>query len=49
MKILNLTLILIFLSAFLGNAQIISQWRGDNRDVIYNETNLLKKWPRDGA
>ena len=24
------------------------QWRGDNRDGIYNETGLLKEWPADG-
>ncbi|MDR0436674.1 MAG: PQQ-binding-like beta-propeller repeat protein [Bacteroidales bacterium] len=27
---------------------ITSQWRGDNRDGIYNETGLLKKWAADG-
>ncbi len=26
----------------------ITQWRGNNRDGIYDETNLLKKWPADG-
>ncbi len=25
-----------------------SQWRGPNRDGVYNETNLLKSWPEDG-
>ena len=30
------------------NSQIISQWRGNNRNGIYDETNLLKKWPIDG-
>jgi len=25
-----------------------SQWRGENRDGIYHETGLLKKWPADG-
>ena len=25
-----------------------SQWRGVNRDGIYNETGLLKEWPADG-
>jgi len=24
------------------------QWRGENRDGIYNETGLLKEWPADG-
>ena len=26
----------------------ISQWRGPNRDGIYHETGLLKKWPSSG-
>ena len=29
-------------------AQKNSQWRGENRDGIYNETGLLKAWPVDG-
>jgi len=30
------------------NSQDVAQWRGPNRDGIYNETGLLKKWPEDG-
>ena len=30
------------------NARKNSQWRGDNRDGVYNETGLLKQWPADG-
>lgn len=26
----------------------LSQWRGEYRDGIFNETNLLKKWPENG-
>ncbi len=26
----------------------ISQWRGENRNGIYQEENLLEKWPEDG-
>ena len=26
-----------------------SQWRGENRDGVYNETGLLKQWAADGA
>lgn len=26
----------------------IAQWRGENRDGIYNETNLLSEWPESG-
>ena len=29
-------------------AQKNSQWRGENRDGVYNETGLLKEWPADG-
>lgn len=29
-------------------AQKFVQWRGDNRDGIYNETGLLKSWPENG-
>ena len=27
------------------SAQDIAQWRGPNRNGIYNETGLMKKWP----
>jgi outer membrane protein assembly factor BamB len=30
------------------NAQDVAQWRGPNRDGIYNESGLLKKWPDAG-
>ena len=30
------------------NAQDIAQWRGPNRDGIYNEGGLMKKWPDAG-
>lgn len=26
----------------------VAQWRGDHRDGIYNETNLLAEWPENG-
>jgi outer membrane protein assembly factor BamB len=29
-------------------SQEIAQWRGPNRDGIYNETGLLKQWPKNG-
>jgi len=31
-----------------NNVQTNSQWRGENRDGVYNETGLLKIWPPDG-
>jgi outer membrane protein assembly factor BamB len=36
------------LSFFGLNAQDVAQWRGPNRDGIYNETGLMRKWPDDG-
>ena len=30
------------------HSQEIAQWRGQNRDGIYNETGLLKQWPQNG-
>jgi len=29
-------------------AQVISQWRGESRDGIYQEENLLEEWPNNG-
>jgi outer membrane protein assembly factor BamB len=47
MKILIPILLTVIISSNLA-AQDIAQWRGDNRDGIYNETGLLKKWPDEG-
>ncbi|MFC2103909.1 PQQ-binding-like beta-propeller repeat protein [Bacteroidota bacterium] len=45
----QITLLLVF---FLISYHIFSQetvqWRGENRDGIYNETGLLQKWPNNG-
>ena len=43
-------IILLFCIAGLNSikAQTVEEWRGVNRDGIYNETNLLKKWPAEG-
>ncbi len=39
----------LILSVFLnGKSQEIVQWRGQNRDGIYNEYGLLKMWPDKG-
>jgi outer membrane protein assembly factor BamB len=40
----------ILISVFIINtsAQDVAQWRGPNRDGIYRETGLLKKWPETG-
>jgi outer membrane protein assembly factor BamB len=41
------TLIISIICISVG-AQEVSQWRGPNRDGIYNESGLLKKWPEAG-
>lgn len=40
--------VLLVVSFNTGYSQKIYQWRGTNRDGIYNETNLLKTWPQNG-
>jgi len=40
--------IIVILLPIMGHAQKNSQWRGENRNGIYNETGLLKVWPADG-
>jgi outer membrane protein assembly factor BamB len=42
-------LITAFLSQVLiAQSQTVAQWRGINRDGIYQEANLLKTWPAEG-
>ncbi len=41
-----LTIILFFIQS--TYAQEVYQWRGPNRDGIYNEKGLLSQWPEDG-
>ena len=40
--------IIAILLPLMLQAQTNSQWRGEGRDGIYNETGLLKVWPADG-
>ena len=47
MKIFIQTLLAAVISIQIA-AQDIAQWRGVNRDGIYNESGLLKKWPDEG-
>jgi hypothetical protein len=48
MKISNLfTIVLLICPASLF-AQEIAQWRGPDRDGIYPDKNLLKRWPANG-
>ena len=44
----KLLLVIIISLPIMLQAQKNSQWRGENRDGIYNETGLLKVWPDDG-
>ncbi len=45
----RLLLLLTFLVIFIEiNSQDISQWRGPNRNGIYSESGLLRKWPETG-
>ena len=39
---------ILFFLAQLVHAEILSQWRGPNRDGRYPATSLLKQWPADG-
>jgi len=43
----SLLVISVFLP-FVLYAQQNAQWRGENRNGVYNETGLLKVWPSDG-
>lgn len=43
-----LSFIIIILFSAQLYAQEVVQWRGANRDGIYNETGLLKQWPENG-
>jgi outer membrane protein assembly factor BamB len=45
---LILMCVIIIFSAHQGIAQKVYQWHGENRDGIYNETYLMKKWPDNG-
>jgi len=44
----NLLIIATILCSMVLNAQSNWQWRGENRDGVYNETGLLKEWPARG-
>lgn len=48
MKTSLVLFIFLFISTY-SFSQVISQWRGPERDGIYpNEKNLLKEWPEEG-
>ncbi len=50
---MNRIVFLVFISLIIISSctskKEISDWRGHNRDGIYNETGLLKQWPEKGS
>ena len=48
MKKIFVLLFLLIQLGFNAKSQAIVQWRGTDRNGIYNETNLLKTWPAEG-
>ena len=48
MKNLFLLLTVWLLLQSTSFSQVISEWRGIDRTGVYNETGLLKEWPKDG-
>ncbi|MDA3893106.1 MAG: PQQ-like beta-propeller repeat protein [Salinivirgaceae bacterium] len=48
MRKLPIIAFIVFIIGSQSFAQKIAQWRGENRDGIYQETQLLKKWPDKG-
>lgn len=47
-KILSLSLICLVLTSACTKLSESSDWRGPNRDGIYQESGLLKTWPEEG-
>jgi outer membrane protein assembly factor BamB len=48
MRVVSLLTCLLILLQSNVFAKSTMQWRGPNRDGVYNETNLLKSWPEAG-
>lgn len=48
MKNVSIFLIAILCFACNPKQKKVSEWRGENRSGIYNESNLLKEWPANG-
>ena len=46
-RIFHLVLLSVIITGQ-NKAQLISQWRGDNRTGLYNDENLLEEWPENG-
>ncbi len=48
-KIFMMIFLMLFCLGYsVASSQIESQWRGPNRDGVYPNENLLKKWPDEG-
>lgn len=49
-KLFTILILGILVSSLLAKPteNTFSQWRGQNRDGVYHEQNLLKSWPKDG-
>ncbi len=51
-KMKRMKSVLVYVFLFLGGCQSdvqkVYQWRGENRDGIYNESKLMKIWPEKG-
>ena len=43
-----ISLLIVFILSSCGDPVSISQWRGPDRDGIYQETDLLRSWPENG-
>ena len=43
-----LVCVLLLITAHQSIGQKVYQWRGDNRDGVYNENKLMKSWPEKG-
>ena len=48
MKKITIALFLLFAFSYNIYSQNFAEWRGPNRTGIYNETGLLKVWPKEG-
>ena len=46
-KLIQFFIAILILSSCTKTTEL-NQWRGVNRDGVYNETNLLKEWPKEG-
>jgi len=48
MKLQGILIGFVILFSQFADAQVVSEWRGLGRTGVYNESNLLEKWPEAG-